>query len=855
MVKSTVTVFDQDFPFPYLEVDQSGMILVINEKAKTLLEPQFHHQTLPEKWLTAFNDSVLKGRKQFTINEEGLQIQATVTSLYPDRFGLFLFPNEEKKIAPATSSERFINDIASLFSEVTDEAVVIYENGIVIHASEKALSLTGFQREALIGKSFRELLQQSSPRQNPSTHYKEKIKTASGHLLEVEVKVSYYKHNPNLRIELWKADDTSIYRYPQSLLFTILDKLPLSIFLKDKAGKFVFYNKEALNITTLTYEDIIGKTVHDFLPKPIADEITLNDRKAWESGEVVITEEKMLLHGTERNYLMGKTILYVEDQPEPLLLGFALDITDRKIAENELLKAKQLAEASTIAKDNFISVMSHEIRTPMNAVIGMTNLLLDSPHYPEQRDYLNALKISSDNLLAILNDILEVSKIDSGKMTFEEIDFSLQDTFKKIKDSYSFKAAEKNISLSINVDNKIPQLLKGDPLRLNQILINLVSNSIKFTEQGSIDLKADLIDEDDNFVHLIITIKDTGIGIPEDKLSTIFESYSQANEQIARKYGGTGLGLSITKKLIELQGGSIGVESKLNMGSKFIFDLRFKKSNGIDNTGNNQKKPKNYQSLKGLKLLLVEDNKMNQLVVIKFLEKHKVLVDTADNGHEAIKKLNQNTYELILMDLQMPELDGYETSYQIRNSSAAYKDIPIIALTASAFSEVKKKIAEHHINDYIIKPFEPETLYSVISNHINKNKNVTSIESNDMEEDKVNSDKITDLSYLIEASAGNNKFISEMINVFLGQTPEYLNSLQQYCDKQDWIEFRKIMHKVKPTISMMGIKSLAPVIENIETFTKKEFNQDQVPGLLQQVITACEKAYIELHEELKNLAD
>lgn len=632
----------------------------------------------------------------------------------------------------------------------------------------------------------------------------------------------------------------------------IIDNLPLNLYLKNPLGQIIYINPYFQKLRTSLNKNFLGLTVIDYMDKETAKKIQDEEKEIWKAGQPRMTEKTMNLDGHPKTFLIGKVPAEFSNLGK-VLLCYSIDITEQKQTSETLKKEKELAEASSKAKEQFISVISHEIRTPMNTVVGMTNLLLQSQHYPEQRDYLNALKSSSDNLLAIVNDILDLSKIESGKIFFEQTDFSLQNLLEDLKKTFAFKAAEKNVLITLNINNDIPVYLKGDPFRLNQILLNLISNSVKFTEVGTIDIVADLIESSPREVQILFTIKDTGIGIPEDKLSLIFESFTQANLDISRKYGGTGLGLTITKKLIELQGGNIGVESKVKEGSKFNFNLKFLRSQKTKTTTPPASSINKFQGLDSLRLLVVEDNKMNQLVVLKFLEKQNIQADIAEDGPQALNLLRKNVYDLILMDIQMPGMDGYQASEIIRKEFPAPKNsTPIVALTAMALSEVQEKIKVYGINDYILKPFSPDNLFSKIAE--NAGNGIKYTDSDKILQPVITNQKHTDLSYLINASDNNAGFIKQMIEIFLKQTPDFLLELRTFHDKQDWESFRKVMHKMKPTIKMMGINELNKDVEFIETSVKQQQNLSEVSEHLTTIDTVCKAAFKELQLELEKLA-
>ncbi|WP_222536935.1 ATP-binding protein [Pedobacter polysacchareus] len=397
------------------------------------------------------------------------------------------------------------------------------------------------------------------------------------------------------------------------------------------------------------------------------------------------------------------------------LYGAIMDITAQKNAENELIMAKDFAEQAANAKSQFLATMSHEVRTPMNAVIGFTNLLLLKDPNPEQLEYLKLLKFSGDNLLVLINDILDFSKMEEGVITFELIDFSIPELLKNIRFSLLAKAREKGLELELSIDEQLSEAVMGDPVRLGQILTNLINNAIKFTSKGKVSISAFFVSRNEVQTIIDFEVTDTGIGIPKDKMEFIFERFTQANADTNRKYGGTGLGLAITKRLIELMGGSIEVESTPEVGSSFKFGLSF--NNGSDEPIIERKivPVKALKNLKGIKVLMAEDNEINAILVKQFMKLWQVECDVVGNGLLALQQVQLKDYDMVFMDLQMPVLDGYQSATAIRALSGdKFKKLPIIALTASAMLDVQYKAFDSGMNDYISKPFKPDELYHKI---------------------------------------------------------------------------------------------------------------------------------------------
>lgn len=411
--------------------------------------------------------------------------------------------------------------------------------------------------------------------------------------------------------------------------------------------------------------------------------------------------------------------LKISDSDEDLIhiISFLQDrITKAKELEVELINSKELAEKAAMAKAQFLSIMSHEIRTPMNAVIGFTHLLIHQDPKPEQKEFLGFLKFSAENLLVLINDILDFSKIEAGKIEFEQVDFSVTDLIKNTRLSLLQKANEKNIQIKLMMDQDMPNAIIGDPVRLGQILTNLVSNAVKFTHKGKVTITASLAEENEDASTIGFEIADTGIGIMPDKIDHIFESFSQASTDTTRKYGGTGLGLTITKRLLQLLGSDIAIKSEYGVGSVFNFSLTFKNSKKQLSSTSDSDEFYALKSLKGTRLLIAEDNQINVILAKQFMKQWDVECDVAENGEIALMLVQTHDYDMVLMDLQMPEMDGYQTTTAIRNLGGnKYQNLPIIALTALAMLDIQDMAFTVGMNDYVSKPFNPNELHRKIA--------------------------------------------------------------------------------------------------------------------------------------------
>ncbi len=494
------------------------------------------------------------------------------------------------------------------------------------------------------------------------------------------------------------------------------------IYQLNEEGDFEFVNPAVTKVTGYSKAEILEQ---DFRSK-IKEEkgvghLDLHLKLIEEKRTTAYQEFPIYTKDGDKKWVGRKTNLFYNEHGEFLnSLCIARDITEEREIKQELIQAKEKAIEATKAKAQFLSSMSHEIRTPMNAVIALTHLMLEENPRNDQKDHLNTLKFSAENLLGLINDILDFSKIEAGKVELINKPFNLKQIIQTLQHGLGSTAKEKGIYFDIQVDETLPNLMIGDSLRLTQVLNNLVGNAIKFTETGGVTLSIQKIFGNTSSCSIQFKVIDTGIGIAADKLDTIFEEFAQAANEDARK--GTGLGLAITKELLRLQNSTIKVESKVGKGSTFEFILEFGQVQGKTRINNQQfKKPisiKNYpHGLHGVRLLLVEDNLINQKVAMNFLHKWGLQVDVAFNGKMALDYVEKYDYHIILMDLQMPVMNGIDATKAIRKMGGVYTKLPIIALTASAVLDVRDEAMEAGLNDFLTKPFLPQTLYKTIAEY------------------------------------------------------------------------------------------------------------------------------------------
>jgi signal transduction histidine kinase/CheY-like chemotaxis protein len=492
-----------------------------------------------------------------------------------------------------------------------------------------------------------------------------------------------------------------------------------------------------------------------------------------------------------------------------------LELDKRKLLNKELALARDKANQANEFKQQFMANMSHEIRTPMHVIVGFSELLLKSPLKEEQKEFAGAIRKSGENLLAIVNDVLDLSKVEAGMLQLDKSVFDLRETVNSVVVMFTEKVKEKNIHLLLKIDDTIPKFVRGDTVRLSQILFNLLGNAIKFTHSGNVRLNIDLKSLDEQKVHIQFAVIDSGIGIKKEKLQSIFWRFEQAESTTSNNYGGTGLGLAITKQLVDLQGGKLSVYSIFNVGSEFAFSIQFDTVDAdfhipdetvLENS--------NSQDPLLLNILLVEDNVLNQKLAETVLLQMGCKVTLADNGLLAIEKLKACAFDAILMDIQMPEMNGYEASIYIRQHLKI--TTPIIAVTSNVQVGEVEKCLSVGMNAYLPKPIREKDLRDVFLKLLNgKHSGFSNVASTDIKADEA----IIDLKYLTEISRGNNEFVIEMIETFIEYNQRDLSKLEIAIESNNLDEIKHIAHKMRSSVQYMGvcnrIEQLLYKIENI----------------------------------------
>ena len=845
-----------------LNIAQIELALQKNEKGKRAAELM-----IANKELFFQNEEKEKRAAELIIANEELVIQ-----------------NDEKE--KRVTELRIANYARSLIEASLDPLFTISLEGKITDMNNASVNIIGVPRENLIGTNFFDYF--TNPEKAKEVYQQVFAKgfvadyplTIRDHkLTDVLFNGSVYKDEQGniVGVVVVARDMTEQKKFEKSLEKSLkeisdykyaLDESSI-VSITDQKGIINYANDNFCKISKYSYSELIGQD-HRIVNSGYHTKKFI--RNLW----ATISAGK-IWKGELRNKAKDNSIYWVDTTIVPFLdeagrpyqyIVIRTDITEQKKTEEELTDAKIIAERATAiakeaqinaegatetannavkAKQQFLSNMSHEIRTPMNAIIGFTKVVLKTELTNKQREYITAIKISGDSLIVLINDILDLAKVDAGKMTFEKTAFKLSVSISAMLHLVEIKIQEKNLELVVDFDKKIPDVLMGDPLRLHQIILNLVSNAVKFTNVGKITVSVHLLSEDEPTATIEFMVADTGIGITNDKIMEIFDNFQQATSGTSRLYGGTGLGLAIVKQLVELQGGSITVKSKIGVGSTFRFILPFQKTNenatvDIDiielNTEN--------KSL-NINVLVVEDIALNQLLMKTVLDDFGFTCDIAANGKIAIEKLQTKAYDIILMDLQMPEMNGFEATEYVRK--VMHSTVPIIALTADVTTVDVAKCKAIGMNDYIAKPVNEKILYSKIVNLVKKPAIVI---DNKLDTDAENSKvKCIDLTYLTFRTKSNTELMTEMISLYLEQTPPLILTMKQSFKEGDWKFLSAAVHKIIPSFSIMGISADFELIaKTIQDYANTQHVSGNISDMVLKIENVCVQACKELQEEL-----
>ena len=591
------------------------------------------------------------------------------------------------------------------------------------------------------------------------------------------------------------------------------------IYRADLSGRFTYANAVAAHRTGHAEADLIGKPFWDLVAEGHRAEVVAF--YARQIAELEPTSYLELPIGTAdgETIWIGQNVQLLVEEGEPVgVQAVARDVTERRRVMDELVAARETAERAGRAREEFLANMSHEMRTPLNAVLGMGELLRETPLDDEQRHLLRALSFSADQLLALINDLLDVAKIESGQIQFERVPFRLAEVVGGVAEAVRFRADDKGLDLVLDPADDVPACLVGDPVRLSQILLNLLSNAVKFTERGRVRLAVSRADAGaggdgaEGGLALRFTVEDTGVGIPSDKLAAVFDRFTQARSDTTRKFGGTGLGLAIVKELTERQGGTVRVESVEGEGTTFAVTIPF----AVAEDAPEAVLADDAVDLSGARLLLVEDNPLNQFVARRMLEGWGADVEIAENGREGVEAVEAaheagRPFDLVLMDVQMPEMDGFEATRRIRqrHDSAA---LPVLALTASALVEQRGQMEAAGMDDLVLKPFKPAHLRRAVAAHLG----LAARPSAARAQTSSSADPLVDLALLEENVGGDHDFILHLIGLFEGLVPTAVRDMERALAAEDLAALASAAHKLKSSAGILGLGRLHALLGEVE---------------------------------------
>jgi PAS domain S-box-containing protein len=629
---------------------------------------------------------------------------------------------------------------------------------------------------------------------------------------------------------------------------SFLESVPDAILLINKIGKIKYVNSQTEVLFGYDKFELIGKSIELLMPtrfKNSHQKLRINYMLNPKIRKMGNGMELFAKNKNQIEFPVEISLSNLETEEGLLICASIRDVSSQKSIEKALKEAIIKSENAVKSKQQFLSNMSHEIRTPMNAIIGFTKVILNTELSNKQREYLTAIKTSGDTLIVLINDILDLAKVDSGKLIFEKTPFKLSVSIKTMLHLFETKILEKNLELIVNYDSSIPEVIMGDVVRLHQIIINLVSNAIKFTSDGSITIEVKTLSNNDDFITIEFSVSDTGIGIEKNNIDKIFENFQQAHSQTSRIYGGTGLGLAIVKQLVEAQGGSIRVQSMENEGSVFSFILQFDKAHGATVLDIDAVELVDY-NITGTRVLVVEDVELNQLLMKTLLDDFGFECDIVANGKIAIESLENKQYDIILMDIQMPVMNGFQATDYIRN--VLKLNLPIIALTADVTTVDLEKCKTFGMNDFVAKPVDDRKLFNKIISLLKKSK--STLTASKIEEYPDSEYQFIDMTYLNMITKSNSKLKIEMINLYLKQTPLLINSLSKSYNEKDFDTLKASIHKLLPSFSIVGIDD-----KYLELAKKIESNikSSQLKNWIKKLENACNQAIEELKTELKNL--
>jgi PAS domain S-box-containing protein len=761
-------------------------------------------------------DNILESRT-LTVNE----LLETVDGRFLERDYIPIFLNEEYKghlwkytdVTQRIKTQNLLEQSEErnrlIMNSALNAIITINTKGIITFWNNQAEVIYGWKSAEVVGKSLTETIIPNQHKKGHDDGMKHYIQTGEGPVLNkqlelpsvnkegrefpVEISIIPIRQNDELFFCSFIQDISERKEADRNLRFQ--EEKYRNIIANMNLGLIEVNNEELIEYANQSFSEISGFEISELMGKNPSDIFVFGENnqemeRKKELRKQGVSDIYQIPVKNKRGELRWWAISGAPnfDDKGNLVgsIGIHLDITEQKQLEQDLEREKVKAEEASKAKEAFLANMSHEIRTPLNAIIGFLRELSKQELTQIQKKYIENSSIASKHLLAVINNILDVSKIEAGEMSLENEDFILENSIKNVLSVLQPKAIQKGILLTNKMSNEIAKVLKGDSLRVEQILFNLVGNALKFTNEGFVEISCQLVLENHQTQRISISIKDSGIGMDKQYVDSIFRKFSQEDKTVTRKFGGTGLGMAITKELVHLMNGKIEVNSEKNIGTTIRLLLEFDKGS-LENVDMNKPR-ESLASIDGTRVLLVEDNELNRLVAQNSLKHFNCIVSEAENGAEALELLKKQNYDVILMDIQMPEMDGIEATKIIRNEFLL--QTPIIALTANAFKTEIEKCKNAGMNDYITKPFDESVFVETIARQLTKSKKYQ------VENHKAitQNNTLYNLSSLNNLSRGNTEFVQKMISIFVEQTTDTIQKIEKAIAINHFEEVFRLTH-------------------------------------------------------------
>lgn len=824
----------------------------------------FKEDNLSEKIIAESKDQNVTGRLAETLDGRFLEIDHYTFETRNKQHGhIWKFGDVTEKITNQNLLLQSEERSRLIMDSAINAIITINSAGEIIFWNKSAETIFGWQKNEVIGRNIFETIIPQKHIEN----YKKYVADEKNSVLNRQIQLPAIKKSGEefpmeIAIISFQQEEQEFYcsfiqdiserkraehnmKLQEQKYRNMIANMNLGLLEVDMNEVIQYANQSFCNVSGYEVEEIVGRNPAELFIHHEKDmELVKRQIKLRRSGVSSVYQVPVKNKAGELRWWAISGAPNYDDKGNLIgSIGIHLDITDQKRLEEDLQKQKEKAQEASKAKEVFLATMSHEIRTPLNAIIGFLRELERQKLSSSQAVLVENSTQASRHLLSIINNILDISKIESGEMSLEVKDFSLKDSINSIISILSPKAKQKELKLYSQYSPDMASAFKGDQLRIEQILFNLIGNSLKFTQKGEIKVECNVLEDHPSTQKIRLTVSDTGIGMSKGFADKIFKKFYQEDESIARRFGGTGLGMAITQELVKLMHGKINIESEKNKGTVIQITLTLYKGFLEHSTDKKEKHP--TTSVAGIKVLLVEDNEMNRVVAQNTLQNFKCNVTEAENGNQAIQILKKEKFDIILMDIQMPELDGIETTKILRKKYLL--TTPVIALTANAFKTEIEKCKSAGMNDYVTKPFSEEILLDILYKYTKlskasgyKNKTTETSDSH-----------LYDLGAIRTLSRGNEEFVKKMISIFISQTESAIIQMHSSFQSQNYHDVAKLMHKIRPGVEGMGIHSIVEDIKTLETKAKAEEQTPELFSEMQHLSDTIEKTLSEVIQLLK----